>query len=415
MPTSGAAAQDPLEVDGRRRVAPDDDHAQARRPAARRGERWRRPRRRRAGSPSAIGPPSRSRAREDEAVKAGLRPGSARAVRRAPTSSRVSAARRSTSWSSSSTRAVMSCSNSASPTDGRLTRTLAAAPRAAASPSSEATLRSLEALTLLRPASASAVATRSTQASTQRRGTSEATRAADWRAAVRAARLVVGLARHLHRGTEPGVGLGVLVGEGQEPIREREAGLGRPGVEVGVLGVLRAALRTGPRPSPRDSPRARPPTAEALPPPGTGAADPSAAMNPSSVRSRKRDPAVVWSIPRLYGCGSASVTTRSDRAAHGFLADTPHRRSHRVGAGAGAVPARPPRATDMPDARREGPASGPAPRGPQSPAPMLWSVRPRGAGPLRRGRSPSSGAIGAGRSATAWLAGCRLRRASAAR
>ena len=47
-------------------------------------------------------------------------------------------------------------------TDGRLTSTLAAAPRAAASASSAATFRSLEALALLRPASASAAPTSST-------------------------------------------------------------------------------------------------------------------------------------------------------------------------------------------------------------------------------------------------------------
>ena len=86
------------------------------------------------------------------------------------------------------TLAVASPENVSSSTDGRLIRTLAAAPRAAASPSNVATSRSLEAFALLRPTSDSAVATSSRQASTVRSGTSAARLAAWLRAAVRAER-----------------------------------------------------------------------------------------------------------------------------------------------------------------------------------------------------------------------------------
>ena len=110
-----AAAQDPVEVDRRRRVAPDDDDA---RPGGRprfavnaaTSSATARPDLRGDGralqEPGPGGRASSSR---------GLRPGSGRAARRCATTSRVSAARRSTSWRSSSTRAVISCSKSGSP------------------------------------------------------------------------------------------------------------------------------------------------------------------------------------------------------------------------------------------------------------------------------------------------------------
>src|SRR5690349_4146106 len=58
-------------------------------------------------------------------------------------------------------------------------------------------------------------------------------------------------------------------------------------------------------------------TADALPPPGTGSAEASAAMKPSSVRSRKRV-GVVGSTTRIVrlrlGCASDPVHTRQSGA-----------------------------------------------------------------------------------------------------
>src|SRR6185437_8010736 len=65
--------------------------------------------------------------------------------------SRVSVASRAVCSTSSPTLARVCSAHASSPTDGRLTSTLAAAPRAAASARSAATPRSDEALTLLRP------------------------------------------------------------------------------------------------------------------------------------------------------------------------------------------------------------------------------------------------------------------------
>jgi hypothetical protein len=57
--------------------------------------------------------------------------------------------------------------------------------------------------------------------------------------------LLVGVARELHGGREPPVGRGVVVGESQEALREGGPGRVRPGMELGVLGVLRPAHRQG--------------------------------------------------------------------------------------------------------------------------------------------------------------------------
>ena len=106
-----AAAQDLLEVDRRGRVAPDDDHGEPGRPAV--GGRERRDvlgdgrpdLARRSAHP-------REAERRDGAIdqaRAGAGIGSRGSP--LPTASRVSEARRSTSWSSSSTRAVIASSN----------------------------------------------------------------------------------------------------------------------------------------------------------------------------------------------------------------------------------------------------------------------------------------------------------------
>ncbi len=131
--------------------------------------------------------------------------------------------------------------SSGSPTDGRLISTLAAAPRAAASARSDATARSLDAFTLLRPASASETSTRSRQASTQDSGISDASRAAAWSAADARGLLLVGVAGELHRRREAGVGAGVVVGERQEAVDQGGPGGVGPGEEVGVLLVARPA------------------------------------------------------------------------------------------------------------------------------------------------------------------------------
>ena len=159
---------------------------------------------------------------------------------------------------------------SASPTDGRLIRTLAAAPRAAASPRSAATLRSLDGVDVAPPG----------QRLRDRDELDAGLDAAERHLGRRRARpsgappfglavLVLGVPGQLHRRGEPGVG--------RRSPRRRAPGTGpparcpdlvRPGEEVGVLGVLRAALGQGG--DHRHEARAPRPaaTAEALPPPG---------------------------------------------------------------------------------------------------------------------------------------------------
>ena len=178
---------------------------------------------------------------------------------------------------------------SASPTDGRLIRTFAAAPRAAASPRSAATLRSLAALTLLRPASASAAATSSRHASTQASGTSRrASRGRAACAAVRAACSSSVSRGQLHRRGEGRVRRGVLVGEVEEAVRERAPGRGRP------RRGGRRARRTAAGPRERRDHRHEAGSEDWPRPPrrcrrrGRARADASSSTKPARVRSRKR-------------------------------------------------------------------------------------------------------------------------------
>ena len=120
--------------------------------------------------------------------------------------------------------------------------TLAAAPRAAASPRRAATFRSLDALTLLRPASASAAPTSSRHASTHLSGTSDAARAAARIATDRTARSASVSLGSLRRGSKPGIRRRVLIGQLQEPTVQTTTGRGGPGVQVRVLRVARASL-----------------------------------------------------------------------------------------------------------------------------------------------------------------------------
>ena len=132
---------------------------------------------------------------------------------------------------------------SASPIEGMLIITLAAAPRAAASASSAATFRSLAALTLLRPASASATDDElEARLDAQQRDLGCVARRRLQRGRASGA-LGVRVAGHLHRAANSAVRRGVLVREGEEPIGEGQAGLVRPGVQVRVLDVLRATHR----------------------------------------------------------------------------------------------------------------------------------------------------------------------------
>ena len=146
-----------------------------------------------------------------------------------------------------------------SPSEGRLTMTFSAAPWADASASRDATARSLAALRLLRPASASDATTTSRHAFTVRSGTSAATRAEARIAAVRAA-----FSSSVSRGSlsavgERRVGGRVLVGERQEATGELPSR--RPVARV-ARGVRRRTSGGRPRatrPLPPAPPRTRRP------------------------------------------------------------------------------------------------------------------------------------------------------------
>ena len=130
---------------------------------------------------------------------------------------------------------------------------------------------------MLRPASASAAATSSRQASTHRQRDLRGRAGGRWRAdrperrlARRSRAAASSRPRSRRRPRHP---------------RRRGTGTGRPATARSRrprrggprAGRTWADPRTVPRPSPRGWPRGEAPTAEALPPPGTGAADPSAA------------------------------------------------------------------------------------------------------------------------------------------
>ena len=145
-----------------------------------------------------------------------------------------------------------------------------------------------------------------------------------------------------------------------------------------MLGVLRAALDSAATIATSAAPRLAA-TADALPPPGTGAAEPSASTNPSRVRSRKRA-AGVGSTHRLYGCGcELRVRQSAVRERSGSRASAHAAVRRDVGAGAGAVPARPPRDRRCAAARGRACARG---RRSVTPGPerrFVSAVRPRGA------------------------------------
>ena len=290
-PDQAAAVEDLVEVDGRGGVAADDDDGELRRvpvllpergdvggdgrpdvrgdrPAL---EQERGARRRRASGHDGGRPRGRgARAALD------VRPGR---LGRAPRSRR----------GASPTRPRSSSASTSSPSDGRLTRTFSAAPWADASTRREATARSLAALRLLRPASASAARPRPRGRPRRvRSGTSRghARRGPDRRAAGRL--LLVRLARQLEGGGEGRVGIRVLVGE-----REQAGGQLAPGRPVaGVAGGVRARTSGDRAESDATIATSAAPheaaTAEAAPPPGLGVAEPRSSMNPSRVMDPKR-------------------------------------------------------------------------------------------------------------------------------
>src|SRR6185369_3813746 len=121
--------------------------------------------------------------------------------------------------SSAITRAVASPENESSSTDGRLMSTFAAAPRAAASASSVATSRSLEALALLRPTSDSEL---EAGLHGQERHLGRALRG-QTQSGLPGKALAVGLPGQPHRGREIGIGIGILIREAEKPGREPKA------------------------------------------------------------------------------------------------------------------------------------------------------------------------------------------------
>ena len=290
-------------------------------------------------SSSAIGAPSSNLARAGGIVSPRPATEVVRAVRRGRRPDVSDSQACSMSSSSSTTRAVIVPSNDGSSTAGRLTRTLAAAPRAAASPRSDATFRSLWALTLLRPASASAASASSTHASTIRSGTSAASRAAARSAVDRLFSLGVGVARLLHRRGEAGIGGGVIVGERQEPVRQGGGRSRRPTTGARRAARISAFLRRARRPSRRGSPRCRrrPTTRCHRPGPAGRTRAPrrsGRASGPGS-ESRQRHPR-----GRLYVRGAARRLLADRPAATGMHGP------RLAGLGADAVPARPPRCPD---------------------------------------------------------------------
>ena len=233
-----------------------------------------------------------------------------------------------------------------SPTDGRLTRTFAAAPRAAASPSSDATFEVARRVDVApaRPAPRRAATSSTAGLDADQRDLGGAARRppAAPPAAPPARRRCRGAASSPRR--TPAYACGVLVGEVEEPV-----GQDADPVSSAQAWRSRVLLRTCGRPwdsaatiATSAAPRLAA-TAEALPPPGTGLADAERARRtPSRVRSRKRADAESSGTPPIVGCDPDATRPRCGT----------HRRAsgpRSVGDGASAVPARPP-ATDGADA-----------------------------------------------------------------
>ena len=163
--------------------------------------------------------------------------------------------------------------NASSPTDGRLTRTLAAAPRAAASPRSAGDRQVARGVGVAPPGQ---LLGRGDEVAT-RLDAGQRDLGCDPRCRLQRRRpgrpLVVGLLGQLERGREPRVGVGVAVGEGQEagrparrPCAPAAAWAASCSAYFGRPADRAATIATSPAPSAAA-------TADALPPPGTGSAD----------------------------------------------------------------------------------------------------------------------------------------------
>ena len=196
------------------------------------------------------------------------------------------------------TRAIVSPSNEGSPVDGRLIRTFAAAPRAAASPSMAATSTSLAAFGLLLPASTSAAPTRSRQASRHSSGTSDA-RLAAVRIAVDRASISASVSRgSFSAAAKPAyawASSSAMVrnrSDRRRPVSSAHASIGSWSTYLGRPVVSEATIVTRLAASPAA-------TAEALPPPGTGSEDASRDANSSIVRSRNRPSGPLGCTARL--------------------------------------------------------------------------------------------------------------------
>ena len=147
----------------------------------------------------------------------------------------------------SSTRVVISPSNSGSPTDGRLIRTLAAAP-AGRGLGEERRDREVARGVDVAPAGERLGDLRRARGRPRRRPAGPRRRLArrppGARSSGRPSRSSVSRGQ-LHRRREAGVGRGVVVGERQEAVDERGPGGVGPGEEVGVLRVPRPAVGQG--------------------------------------------------------------------------------------------------------------------------------------------------------------------------
>ena len=260
---------------------------------------------------------------------------------------------------------------------GRLTRTFAAAPRAAASPSSAATFEVARRVDVAAADERLGRATSSRHASTVTQRHLRA-RPRRGRAAPPARRLLlVGLAGQLHRRARtprtrrrprrPGRGTASRgAGRARPPARGGAAWaayFGRPWDSDATIATSAA---------PRDAA-----TAEALPPPGTGSADASTVDEPAEgqvAEPRTRARRLAPGDCRLRSGANPAALRNASTAAAG------------VGNGAGAVPARPPRHPTAASGRRSpgNVRSGGATlvvEGRDRPAPRAMLVRERESGP----------------------------------
>ena len=243
------------------------------------------------------------------------------------------------------TRIVASAAYASSPIAGRFTMTFSAAPRAAASPSIAATFRSLDALTLLRPTSASAsddeldarLDGRHRDVGGRPRGLLAAPPCAP-----HAPRPCRGAASSPRR--TPAYAAASSSARSRNRAARARPPLDRPDVQRLVSGVLRPALRE--RRDHRDERRAeggRDGGRAAATGNGLGRGEPVDERGEGQVAEAPARRGIVWH-PAIVGCDPVANAPplRSGSTARGG----------RVGTGADAVPARPPRGPTTASGRR---------------------------------------------------------------